>query len=171
VYDAFRRDVMHRMRAPTQDLEAASRHLAVQALRLPARADDAVPPLLHAVGDDSGARQCNAGDANQTADCRRTPTPLSRWQLTERWHMNLVMKAIQTLNGAVHRGFRTPGARCAGFGEAVACDAARRRERRTHPGFQKPAHAGGSQVINAAVKKKLGEPYRFQKREVAIQNP
>ena len=34
--------------------------------------------------------------------------------------MNPVMKVIQTLNGAVHRGFRTPGARCAGFDEAVA---------------------------------------------------
>jgi hypothetical protein len=120
VYDAFRGDVMHHMRAPAQDLEAASRHLAVQALRLPARADDAVPPLLHAMGDDSGARQGNAGDGVQTPDCRRTPTPLSRWQFTERWHTNLVMKDIQTLNGAVHRGFRTPGVRSAGFDEAVA---------------------------------------------------
>ena len=83
--------------------------------------------------------------------------------------MNLVMKAIQTLNDAVHRGFRTPGARCAGFGEAVACDAARRRERRTHPGFQKPAHAAAAR--SSMPRSKLGEPYLFQKREVAIQNP
>ena len=86
--------------------------------------------------------------------------------------MNLVMKAIQTLNGAVHRGFRTPGARCACFEEEVACDAARRRERHTHPGFQKPAlgRQPGHQRRGSR-KKKPGEPYRFQKSEVAIQNP
>ena len=56
----------------------------------PARSDEAaqrrIPPLglsCMPVHDDSGARQGNAGDADQTADCRRTPTPLRCRQLAE----------------------------------------------------------------------------------------